>query len=323
MFSDLIEKVTGIEPNVFVWVVVVSMLTNVINIHLNICRAENKPLLYGFMVIFQSTIVLFITIFLLEFSEQGWLATVSGQVIGCLIVCLFTVNYLSRKGYIKANFNSDYMKDALAYVIPLIPHGISGVTFNLSGRLFISSIEGAEQTGYYTIAYQLASLISLICTAFSTAWTNWLYGKLKEGKQNNYNLIKATYIYFVLVIVFGFIYSFSLPLLAPLVLGDETLKHLYYADWIIAGFVLQGFYQVVIGYLFFDNKTKTISKITMLVALISLASNYGFIIMYGGKGAAISFFFSWLIMFCLTFFIVLRSPSSPWKYKLKGQQECG
>ncbi len=322
MFSELIEQVTGIKASLLVWVIVVSMLNNVINIHLNICRAENKPFLYGFMVVFQSALVLFSTIFLLEYSEQGWLATVIGQVLGCVVVCLFSVYYLAKYDYIKVSFNLDYIKDALAYVIPLIPHGISGATFNLSGRLFVSSLEGAEQTGYFTIAYQLASLISLVCTSFSTAWTNWLFGKLKGGRQNYQSMIKATYIYFVLVIIFGLVYALGLPFLAPLFLADEILSHLYYADWIIAGFVLQGFYQVVVGYLFFDNNTKTISKITMLVALISLATNYGFIILYGGKGAAISFFFSWLLMFSLTFFTVIRSSSSPWGSALKGQQQC-
>ena len=312
MFSKLIESVTGLEASLIIWVILVSMFSNIINVLLNVCRAENRPFMYGFVVVFQSLTILSVTIILLKYSQLNWLSSVAGQVLGCMIVSVYAIIYLSKNGYIKLKLNCDYMKDALYYVIPLIPHGLSGVTFNLSGRLFVSAIEGAEETGYFTIAYQLASLISLVCTAFSTAWTNWLFGKLKAGQDHKEKIVKATYIYFILVSLFGISYSLVLPFFASLILGETSLSHIHYANWIIAGFVFQGFYQVIVGYLFFDNKTVTISRNTMFAACVSLATNYSLISMYGGKGAAISFFISWLVIFLITYMTVRKNATSPW-----------
>ena len=313
IFSSTISKIIGVEIQIIFWAVLVAMLNNFIKVLLNIFRVENRPLAYGLVVSLQGALVFTISILLLMHVNFGWEATVIGQVISGLIFASATLIYLFKSGYCTIKFHLEDLVDALKYVVPLLPHGVSGVTFNLSGRLFVSSMDGVEATGLYTVAFQLASVVSLVCTAFSLAWTNWLFGQLKGGAANNHKIIKATYIYFVLALVFGFVYSLGIPSIATLILDPDDLGGIYYFKWLVAGFVMQGAYQVVVGYLFYDGKTGSISKITVSVALISLALNYFLVSSLSGAGAAISFFISWLIMFLATLILVLKNDSSPWK----------
>jgi O-antigen/teichoic acid export membrane protein len=310
LFTFIIDEVAGVKMTLIYWAAFVAMLNNLVKIELCILRAESKPFYYGFLVLLQAVVIFAGSILLLESFDLDWFATVIAQVIACILLSIITVIYLYKNGYIKCKINVKYIKDALLYILPLIPHGIAGVTFNLSGRFFVGASEGVEATGFYTVAFQIASVISLICTASGTAWTNWLFNELKAGKVVSTK--KITYIYFILIFILGVLFSLFTPFVAGLIIKDSNFKEINYIYWLIAAFVFQGGYQVIIGYLFYANQTSRVSKITVSVALISLIMNYFLVTAYGGKGAAISFCLSWLLMFFLTFFMVKKCPISPW-----------
>lgn len=91
-------------------------------IRLVLWQVEEKPIKYGIVQFGQALIngllsYVTVVIFLYDFEGRLW-----GQVLSVALFGLFSLFLLYKDGYLKLSTRWDYIKDALTFGIPLIPH---------------------------------------------------------------------------------------------------------------------------------------------------------------------------------------------------------
>lgn len=197
--------------------------------------------------------------------------------------------------------NKTYWKYGLKLSIPLIMHTISLYVLGQSDRIFITKICGQEATGMYSLAYQYASLISLITNALNEAWNPWFHDTYYEGKFGEIKKnVKP-------LIVFGCMICIGAVALAPeavLILGGKQYSESVYVILPSAlGILMQYLYTNYVIIEVHLKKVNYISIGTMVAAVCNIILNAIFIPYFGYVAAAYTTLVCYGLLFIAHFII--------------------
>ena len=248
-----------------------------------------------------------------------WQGRLLGIVVASIAFAFIGAFIIYKRKYISFSFSKSYIKDALFFGIPLIPHALGGWITTSVDRVFINSMVNIGATGIYTVGYQVGMIIGLLATSFNQAWSPFLYEKLKE---NNYaakvKIIKFTYLYFVGIIIAALVLSFIAPFFLKFFVAKSFHSSYKYVFWIALAYAANGMYFMVAGYIFYTKKTYILSWITASSAIINIVLNYFLIKANGAIGAAQATTITFLVSFILTWILsarIYRMPWAIWRYK--------
>lgn len=275
-------------------------------------KLKNKLLQFGFLSIFQSlfyfAVILFVTnnfyfnVNILFYSRFILFFFIT------LLVLLFNRSFSYTNEY-KLLFTS------LKLTIPTVVFSFSAFLFVMSDRFFISKYLGNATLGEYSAIYQIPALLSLVTGAFSTAWIPWLYENLKNANMiKRIYLVKVIYFLVFLLIIGSILFYFLLPCMGNLLFRGLINFNSAYIKYLVLGFFFQGVYNLVSPLVFYSGKTKFHAYIGIIIALISVLSNFILIPLFGLKGAAITFGLSWFLLSLLFFIATFYSYRMPWFY---------
>lgn len=313
----LSEQISAISsfPIEWLWVVItVSFFSFIVQIVLIFWRVCVKPIYYGVFTILHTALNVSLSIWLVVVLNYGWEGRILALLYSMIVFAIIAIMVLWKEKWIKFSFNKSYIKNALIFGVPLIPHIFGSKAITMTDRFLITNMIGLADTGIYSVGYKIGSIISLLATSFVFAWSPWFYGKLKENSlESKYQIIKYTYFYFGAIIFFALIFSLCAPILLKFLVGDAFLASTKYVPWIAMGYAFNGMYYVVSGYIFYLQKTYYLSLMTFFSVFLNFGFTYLLILKYGAIGAAQATFISYFIKFFLTWIIAMRLYKMPWK----------
>ena len=276
-------------------------------------QVEEKPLPYGIFQILQIVLEVGLSLSFIVILGWKWQGRLSGAAIAPVIFAFVAFLILRKRKYITFSFNKDYIKDALLFGIPLIPHVLGGWMMVYIGRLFVNSMIGVSETGIYTVGCQIGMIIGLLAVSFNKAWTPFLYRKLSENSYSTkLKIVKLTYLYSAGIISLALLLSLIAPLFLKLFVSRTFYPAYKYVAWVALGYALQGMYFMVANYIFYVKKTYILSGITFFCAIINIALNYFLIRNNGAIGAAQAITITFFIFFVLTWILSARVYKMPW-----------
>jgi O-antigen/teichoic acid export membrane protein len=180
-------------------------------------------------------------------------------------------------------------------------------------RFFLTSLVGLDQTGNYTVAYQLGAVISLITVSFNNAYVPWLFDKLnKNDFQIKRKIVRFTYLYFFLLSIGAVLLLLLFPLIVNIFVSNNYSSINTYSAFIVFGFVFQGMYFMVTNYITYAEKTYILAVITISTGLLKIPIAYFSIIKFGAVGASFSYFITFFIFFIATWILSARVYKMPW-----------
>lgn len=313
IFNSSLSKLTEI-PSKWLYVVIFIAINQFFTlILLTVWQAQIKPFHYGILQVTQSFLNLGLTILLIGLLNQGWEGRIFAQLIAVLSGAIFAIIFMMQKKMIIFQFDINDIKDILKFSVPLIPHTLGGLMIAFTDRLLITNLISVSETGIYTVAYQVGSILGILTASFNSAYIPWLYLKLSNAdKKEKIKIVKITYIYFLGLVVIAFLSIFILPWVISLIAGKSYQGASEYTIWIVVGYVFNGMYLMVSAYLFYTKKTGVLAIITFSSAMLNIPLSYYLIIQYGTIGAAFSMSMVFFISFILTWFYSSKSYPMPW-----------
>ena len=313
VFNSSISKLTEI-PGKWLYVLLLVAISQFVSmILLTIWQCKTKPLLFGAFKIAQSLINFGLTILLVVYIKTGWEGRIVGQLVAALVGAAFCLAYMVKKKLICFEYNKGDIKDILKFSAPLIPHTLGGLVFAFTDRIFITNLVGIKETGVYTVAFQIGSVLGLITSSFNSAYIPWLFAKLKTDLYaDKVKIVKFTYLYFAIILAAGLGSSFVLPWLTEKIAGESFKGAGVYVFWIVMGYVFNGMYLMVTGFVFYAKKTGMLSKVTLISAAINIPLTYILLKEFGTIGAAISTTIVFALSFIFTWILSARVYQMPW-----------
>lgn len=278
-------------------------LAQVLNtINLLLWRVEYKAKNYSFFEIAQNLFNVSLTLLFVIALNMDW----EGRLLAMAIAMIsfgFLSFYLVVKvrGYFTFTYNKEYIKDALHYGIPLIPHSLAGWIKTGLDRVFLTSLVGVAATGIYSVGYQLGTIVMVIATSLYKAWLPKLYEMMTNmTDEDKKQIVKFTYLYFIGILLLTVVLYFSLDIFIKLFIGEEFAESKNIVLFILMAYAFDSMYFAVVPYMFYNKKTKIISAVTISTSLIHAPLSYWLIKEYGMYGAT----YASVVTFGLTFFVI-------------------
>lgn len=220
---------------------------------------------------------------------------VTARILSIVVVelVLFTGLFVSQMRKGKKFYSPQYWKYAVMFNLPLIPHYLSQIVLNSADRIMIGRMIGNSEAGIYSLAYSVASIISIFVTALSQTISPWFYQKIKENKPKE--VVSVAYPTIIIIAVI----SLGLILLAPEVVAIFAPKSYYEAIYVMPPVTMGIFflycYDMFAKFAFYYEKTVFIMIASVAGAVLNIILNYIFIKMFGYIAAGYTTLFCFIV----------------------------
>lgn len=114
-----------------------------------------------------------ISILLVVYLDKGIIGVFWGQISGLAIGVLFGTIYLWDK--IRFIWNWNYLKEMFRFSLPMLPAVVFGWMNINASRFIILQYLSLSDIGIYSLAVKIASLLSLVESAFVMAWGPFMW----------------------------------------------------------------------------------------------------------------------------------------------------
>lgn len=160
-------------------------------------RFKRTPILYSIGTLLQIIVQISISVYGVIFLRAGIISIFIGILLGQLVAVFFF--WLVNMEYIGFYFDKKYLKRALLFSLPTLPAILAGWVDTSMGQMIIGKYISMEDLGVYSVALQLASIFTLLSTAFQNVWSPYLY---ENYKSPNFNKdINKLFIFIVLILI--------------------------------------------------------------------------------------------------------------------------
>ena len=265
-------------------------------------QAKEQSRAYGannlaYFIINLSLTILFVVVFRL-----GALGIISALAITDTIFFMYTLYKFVPT--IKILIKKYYLKKALKYSLPLLPHSLSGWAMAMIDKLFLNNKVGTDVAGVYGLGSQFANIINVLASAVNQAYVPWFFEGMKDKERNQTEIVKMSE---VITIFYG-VLAMGMSLFGP-----EAIKILpkngYDEAWkaiplLSFAFVFNGIYYFFVNPLFYNkNGVKYIAIGTFTSAVLNSVLNIYFIPKYGIVGAGLASMISMMAACILIYYI--------------------
>jgi O-antigen/teichoic acid export membrane protein len=309
-----ISNISGISENWILIAVFISFFQFLILSNLVIYQAMKKAKEYSFIQIGRSLLNIILTIFFVVIIGLKWEGRLFAQVLTTSIFGTFSFIIL-YKYWTEWKINKYYIKHALKFGLPLIPHTIGGILIVATDRFVIINILGLKEVGIYTVGLQIGMIIQLFTDAFNKAYVPWLFDKLNLNDYKiKIKIVKFTYFYFVAVILFALVVGLIAPFLIKILIGKSFVESSSVVLWIALGGAFKGMYYMVTNYIFYSSKTYILAWITLFCGLINIPITIFLTKSFGIIGSSVSYTLVLFLFFILTFIMSAKVYKMPWMW---------
>jgi len=314
LFSSQFSEWLGLDNKWILLAVLVTTSNVVIQLRLGQWQVRKQAMRYGALQISRSLLNVIISLALVVVLMKGADGRISAQIWTAGIFAVLAL-WLLKKGNLLSFFvwRPDYIREALSFGVPLIPH-VGGMFLLASvDRFVINSELGLAQTGMYMVAIQFAAAAALIFDAINKAYVPWLFERLKRNHEHEKcQIVRFTYGWFALILCGAGLAFLIGPWLVTLVAGERYARAGDVIGWLVLGQVFGGMYLMVTNYIFFSKRTGLLSLVTIVSGLINVAFLLFLIGRFGLEGAAYAFCIAMAIRFLLTWWVAQRRHPMPW-----------
>lgn len=311
--AEPIFKMTSF-PTKSLWMVIVFAFSQIIvNILLSLWQVQKKAMFYGLFNNIKTLINFVLSVIFVVLLGLGWMGRIYGQLVAYAIFAVFAFIILIRNKWMKFTFNKQYIRHALRFGVPLIPHDLSSTIISMTDRFFITNMVGVAATGIYTVGDQIGSIINLLAFSFNNAYIPWIYERLKKNEYTTkLKIVKFTYLYFIGIFALAFILGLIAPMFLDFFIGESFNESSIYVIWVALGYAFNGMYLMVVNYVFYAQKNSILAMVTFFTAIINIILNYFFIKTFGAVGAAQATTVVYAIKFMLVWVLSARICKMPW-----------
>lgn len=245
-----------------------------------------------------------LSVFLMLTIFRGDRATgrILGNALPVVLLSIVIMVYFWRKQ--RPALNGTYVRYAVSYSFPLIPHGLSQVVLSQFDRLMIKSMIGEAQSGIYSFAYTIFSIINVTANSMDNVWGPWFYEKMEKREYGSIRKYSSKYAFGMLL--FSAMVMLLTPELVKLLGAPAYWDAVYSVIPIVAGGYFMFLYTFPSGVEYYYAKTKYIAVGTGLAAVINIALNYICIERFGYVAAAYTTLATYLLYFVFHYILAWK-----------------
>lgn len=239
---------------------------------------------------------------IIKFPNQRLYARLFGAESTLIVFYIFFYIYIILKA--KGKLKTSYWKFAFTFNLPLIPHYLSQYLLSSSDRVMISYFVGDSQTAFYSVAYSVAAVVTIVWSAINTSLLPFTY---ENCEKKNYKRISEITIPLILVYAAS---CMAIILFAPELIAIMSTQEyriaIYVVPPIVGGVFFQCLYYIFANIVYYYKKPKYVMYASFIAAVTNLILNYIFIPRFGFVAAGYTTLVSYIIQVFIDYFAMKK-----------------
>lgn len=317
IFSQTILNFINLSFFWFFMVLLTTIMQYIFMLRLVIFQVSQNSMSFLYFNLLGLFLNIFMTWIFISKLNLGMDGRLFAIIFSTFILSLISIFSLCNEHLINLKVDKLYLKDAFIYSAPLIFHSISGAIIGLSDRFLISNLIGMDETGIYSVAFQISASINLLSTAINNAYVPRLFNSLDNLNVNKKQIVKYTYYWYGLLITVFLVYMTFQEFfhrIVMLFISKEFYGVFELLPYLFLATIFNSFYLTVVNFLFYQKKTLVITFVTILLSIFNILLTYFFLIGFGLVGAAYSMAITYFLLFFTVFIVVYIKFPLPWLY---------
>lgn len=198
----------------------------------------------------------------------------------------------------------DHWKYALKICIPFVPHLLSMTVLSASDHAIITYILGPSDTALYSLAYSIASVVTILWSSINTAFSPWLGEKIHNNDTKSVYNVSTIYVLIIAIPIIGIV--LIAPELLKIMGGESYLSAMYVMPPVMLGCFFQYVYTMYVNIEQFKKKTVGMAIASVSAAALNIILNFIFIPVYGYIAAAYTTMLSYAFLLVFHYFLVRK-----------------
>jgi O-antigen/teichoic acid export membrane protein len=280
------------------------------NFSLAFFQAKHEAVKYAlaswfYFIVNISLTVLFVIV--LEWKGEGYLlAILFAQAIACLVSL-----FILRKEY-TLTFRFNYLKTALGYSSPLIPHSLASQAASYADRFILNKFMNTATVGVYQVGTVLSMPAELLAFNINRAFMPSFF-KATDEKAPLDKIIDTSLIIVLLYLTVAALISAFCPEVLSWFFGPAFIPAATVIPLIAFAYVNSGLYYLFSAALFYEKKlTRYVPICTILGGVTTIGLNLALIPVAGIAGAGFALFAGQLVLTTSAFVFSLKSNIIRW-----------
>lgn len=229
-------------------------------------------------------------------------ARIFGAEVTLIVFYLLFYVYLGVRAKWKVEIK--YWKAALLFNIPLIPHYLSTYLLTSSNKLIISNIEGDAATAYYSVAYAVAAVVTIIWSAVNSSLIPYTYECCQKKNYDAISRVTLPILTFFAVAC-GFVILLAPEVVAIMATADY-MEAIYVIPPTIGGVFFQVQYYIYANIVYYYKKPKYVMIASVVATVLNIVLNIIFISLFGYLAAGYVTLVCYLVQATIDYFAMRK-----------------
>ena len=278
----------------FVAISIAYMIRNAFSVYI---KAIGKSRLFALDSIFYTALLMLSNILFLTVFKWG----LQGYFYAILVSSLLSIILLTSGGHIvqsckSSHINWNLMRDMLKFSLPMILNNVSWWIINSSDKMMIEYFMSAGDSGIYSVAAKMPSLIAAVTNIFNQAWVISSVSEYDTTRDSSFfsNIFNA---FNTVIIFFAAGIIFIIKPFMQIYVGPSFVSCWQYVPLLLLGSIFQS-YATFFGAIYTSAKRNvSVMMTTFLAAGINFVLNIILIKTMGIQGAVIAAAVAYLVVF--------------------------
>lgn len=241
-------------------------------------------------------------IFILSSVNNRLFARIYGAEIPLILIYIGFYIYLGFRN--NWSINTNYWKKSFLFNLPLLPHYLSMYLLGSSDKIMISHIVGNSATAYYSVAYSVASVATIIWSAANSSLIPFTYQKCKE---KNYKAISAVTLPLLTFFASACVFVIMLaPEVVKVMATEEYFEAVYAIPPVVGGVFFQVQYFIYSNIVYYYKKPRYVMYASVTSMITNIILNYIFIRLFGYIAAGYTTLFCYLLQAFIDYFAMRK-----------------
>ena len=272
LMKDFISPFLKIPSPFLIFGAAIAMFDIFYQLNLDYFRIQEKILKYGLLSCFFGLLNMILTLYLVIVVDLNWAGFVYAQLICDASLGIFALFYFYKRRLFQLPSNLSVYKNIIFWGLPIIPHLATGWIKTGMDRYIIEGTHSMADVGYFSFAFNMMSVITMVGTAFNKTNSVNIYQTLSSNQSSDdklRSLLKKekcfSLMYFILVFCIDTVGSLFVWAFLP----NYSASIPYFLILSIYGLFVCLYY-VICNYLFYFNRTKKLMYVTFGFSLLHL-----------------------------------------------------
>jgi O-antigen/teichoic acid export membrane protein len=190
-----------------------------LNLPVGVYSAEQRPKQVMIFTVTSTLATVGLNIWFVVFQHQGALGSLKALLGGNLFSAAISLATMWRLS--SPRVSSALLKRALVFSLPLVPHVAGNWAISQSDRLILSAHVAVNELGLYSLAFQIAYAVAVVCSAVNGAVTPMVFAHMKPGGNPDHVPKLGTYALLVM----------SMACLGGALLGGDVIRLVTHAKF--------------------------------------------------------------------------------------------